>query len=161
LNPDGTVASECKISETAGGFGGVLAPNDSFGISVALLGDLNGDGNDELAVGAYEDSDGGSGQGAVWILFLEGDTTPPTLSCPAVVSAIDSKSGPFGDFVFFNVTASDDQDPAPSVVCAPSSGSFFPRGTTIVTCTATDACGNQSVCMFPVVVMPTIRERRL
>ena len=43
----------------------------------------------------------------------------------------------------------------------PSSGSFFLRGTTMVTCTATDAPGNQSVCAFPVVVMPTILERRL
>ena len=34
-------------------------------------------------------------------------------------------------------------------------------GTTIVTCTATDASGNQSQCTFPVIVRPTIREHRL
>ena len=57
-----------------------------------------------------------------------------------------------GEVVTFTVTASDCQDPAPGVVCVPPSGSFFPRGTTPVTCTATDASGNQAVSQFPVVV---------
>ena len=74
LNPDGTVASEQKIGKTAGGFGGVLRPGDYFGTSVAALGDLNGDGVGDLAVGT-DDSDGGSFQGSVWILFLNSDGT--------------------------------------------------------------------------------------
>ncbi len=75
LNSDGTVSSEQKISETTGGFGGVLDPLDSFGFSVAALGDLDGGGIVDLAVGAPRDDDGGglfSDRGAVWILFLEG-----------------------------------------------------------------------------------------
>jgi hypothetical protein len=46
-------------------------------------------------------------------------------------------------------------------VCVPPSGSFFPRGTTLVNCTATDATGNQSNCQFPVTVgfKATQRER--
>ncbi len=75
LNADGTVASEQKISETEGGFGGILELSDFFGISVAALGDLDGDGNEDLAVGSYQDDDGGSEQGAVWILFLDADGT--------------------------------------------------------------------------------------
>jgi tetratricopeptide (TPR) repeat protein len=75
LNADGTVASERKISETAGGFGGVLDPGDAFGISVAALGDLDGDGVGDLAVGASDDDDGGTDQGTVWILFLNADGT--------------------------------------------------------------------------------------
>ena len=75
LSPDGTVASRRKISETAGGFGGVLERNDWFGASVAALGDLDGDGTGDLAVGAIFDDDGGSDQGAVWILFLNPDGT--------------------------------------------------------------------------------------
>jgi hypothetical protein len=47
----------------------------------------------------------------------------------------------------------------PSVACVPSSGSFFPRGTTLVTCTATDACGNQSAGQFPVTVQIKARRR--
>jgi len=31
----------------------------------------------------------------------------------------------------------------------------------MVTCTATDASGNQSMCTFPVVVQPTVQKHRL
>ncbi len=75
LNSDGTVKGHQKISDTAGGFTGVLDNNDAFGISVANLGDLDGDGVTDLAVGAYRDDDGGSDKGAVWILFLNSDGT--------------------------------------------------------------------------------------
>ena len=74
LNSDGTVKSEQKISETAGGFGGLLDPTDWFG-TVASLGDLDGDGYCDLAVGAVQDDDGGSDHGAVWILFLNPNGT--------------------------------------------------------------------------------------
>ncbi len=74
LNPDGTVKDEQKISDTAGGFGGRLG-QDSFGISVGSLGDLDADGNTDIAVGAYLDNDGGFHQGALWILFLNADGT--------------------------------------------------------------------------------------
>ena len=66
-----------------------------------------------------------------------------------------------GETVFFDVWTTDDQDPSPLVTCAPPSGSYFPRGSTLVTCTATDASGNRSVCTFWVTVLPTIRVRRL
>jgi len=160
LNPDGTVAYELKISEGHGGFGVLgLDPSDFFGVSVAALGDLDGDGIVDLAVGAHGDDDGNNEQGAVWILHLEGpDTTPPTIACPGVVSRIDRKTSPPGEVVFFSATATDDVDPAPAVISVPPSGSFFPRGTSLVTCTATDASGNQSVCTFTVVVTPPIRR---
>jgi hypothetical protein len=41
------------------------------------------------------------------------------------------------------------------VVCTPASGSFFSKGTTTVTCTATDACGNATSCSFDVTVNDT------
>jgi hypothetical protein len=72
LDPDGSVKSHRKISQTKGGFGGVLNDADWFGYSLAPLGDLDGDGVVDLAVGAVNDRDGGSGnRGAVWVLFLE------------------------------------------------------------------------------------------
>jgi hypothetical protein len=86
------------------------------------------------------------------------DTTPPSLSCPSSVFARDRKAAP-GELVTFTVTAIDDTDPAPTVVCVPPSGSLFLPGTTLVTCTATDAAGNQSTCTFPVTVEPTARRR--
>jgi len=75
LNHDGTVASETKVSATAGGFGGSLDSFDWFGHSLAALGDLDGDGTGDLAVGAFGDDDGDESQGAVWILFLNSDGT--------------------------------------------------------------------------------------
>ena len=72
LNADGTVKGYQKISDVRGGFEGELDRNDSFGESTASLGDLNGDGSLELAVGALRDDDGGEDRGAVWILSLDG-----------------------------------------------------------------------------------------
>jgi hypothetical protein len=74
LNTDGTVKSHQKISDTEGDF---LDNADWFGISVASLGDLDGNGVDELGVGALFDDDGGTNTGAVWILFLDGVVTCP------------------------------------------------------------------------------------
>ncbi len=72
---NGTVKSHQKISDTKGGFTGILDDEDSFGFSVASLGDLDGDGVGDLAVGAYEDDDGGGNRGAVWVLFLNRNGT--------------------------------------------------------------------------------------
>jgi hypothetical protein len=58
----------------------------------------------------------------------------------------------------FTVTATDEEDYAPSLVCVPPSGSHFPRGTTLVTCTATDFSGNQATCRFPVTVGAHFRD---
>lgn len=73
MEADGTVRDEQKISDTAGGFGGELGESGGFGISVSLLGDLDGDGRPELAIGAHGDDDGGINFGAVWIVSLSSD----------------------------------------------------------------------------------------
>ncbi|HEX6883695.1 MAG TPA: integrin alpha [Planctomycetota bacterium] len=75
LNRDGTVRQHQKISSTQGGFTGVLRSNDEFGRSVVMLGDLDGDGLKELAVGAPLDSTSGAKMGAIWILSLRPDGT--------------------------------------------------------------------------------------
>ena len=54
---------------------GTLDPFDIFGEAVAGLGDLDGDGIRDLAVGMRGDDDGGSARGAVWVLFLNTDGT--------------------------------------------------------------------------------------
>jgi len=75
LNTDGTVRATQRISDTAGGFTGVLDDVDLFGQAVAGPGDLDGDGTPDLAVSATLDDDGGDARGAVWVLFLNADGT--------------------------------------------------------------------------------------
>jgi hypothetical protein len=71
----GSVIRSQLIGESMGGFGGSLGANDNFASSLAALGDLNGDGVGDLAVGASWTKDGGRLRGAVWILFLNRDGT--------------------------------------------------------------------------------------
>jgi hypothetical protein len=87
------------------------------------------------------------------------DTKPPTLSCPSSVFVLERFGSSPGEVVNYSATASDETDPAPTVVCTPPSGSVFPVGTTIVTCTATDSCGNESTRQFPVTVASKARRR--
>ncbi len=75
LNSNGTVKRTAKISSLSGGFVGPLRNTDEFGRALAPLGDLDGDGVLDLAVGAPTDSTGGTRRGAVWILFLNPDGT--------------------------------------------------------------------------------------
>jgi len=64
--------STVTISSESGGFGSGLEDNDKFGgREVAMLGDIDGDGTLEMAVGAFT-SDGG--KGAIWILSLDCNT---------------------------------------------------------------------------------------
>jgi HYR domain len=62
-----------------------------------------------------------------------------------------------GAVVAYTVTALDNCDPNPSLVCVPPSGSLFPIGTTPVTCSVIDDCGNTNSCAFNVTVTPTNR----
>ncbi|MCP3939745.1 MAG: hypothetical protein GY708_30760, partial [Actinomycetia bacterium] len=75
LNADGTVKAEQKISSIAGGLTGPLGSADRFGTSVAGVGDLDGDGIIDIAVGALYDDGGGSDRGAAYVLFLNADGT--------------------------------------------------------------------------------------
>ena len=72
---EGQVEAHQKISSTEGNFTGTLDQDDRFGFSVASLGDLDGDGVADLAVGVPHDDDGGTDRGAVWVLFLNADGT--------------------------------------------------------------------------------------
>lgn len=60
-----------KINESVGGFIGNLDNDDSWAIAIDNIGDLDGNGVNDLAVGAYADDDGGYNRGAVWILFMD------------------------------------------------------------------------------------------
>jgi len=77
MNKNGTVSSNVKISDGLGGFNpDDLDAGDKFGYSFANIGDLDGDGVQDLAVGADGDEtdtgwwDEEEGEGAVYILFM-------------------------------------------------------------------------------------------
>ena len=83
------------------------------------------------------------------------DTTPPAIATPPNKQA--QATSPAGAVVMFALPAAPDiVDPSPVVVCAPPSGSTFPLGVTVVTCTATDASGNDASSTFTVTVVDTI-----
>ena len=75
MNNNGTVFAQQKISFNIGGFSGNLENGDHFGTAIANMGDLDGDGVNDLAVGTPGANDGGIDRGAVWILFLNSNGT--------------------------------------------------------------------------------------
>jgi Tol biopolymer transport system component len=81
------------------------------------------------------------------------DVTAPALTLPGSVTA--EATGPDGAAVTYAVSASDDTDPDPVVDCTPASGAGFGRGTTTVSCTATDDTGNTATGSFTVTVADT------
>ncbi len=116
----------------------------------------DGGGSKLYAGGSFTNAfDSGDGFLARWGCWA--DTTAPELSCPGSVIVADEPLGPPGTIVTFSVTAQDDYDLDPDVVSVPPSGSVFPRGATLVTCTATDTAGNRSACQFTVTVVPKVR----
>ena len=79
---------------------------------------------------------------------LAPDALPPVLQCPP--NRVVEADRPCGASVDFTVTAVDGCDATPTILCTPASGSLFPRGDTIVLCTALDAAGNLAECSFVV-----------
>lgn len=94
-----------KISSTWGQFPGPLADGDRFGSAICSLGDLDGDGVVDLAVGAPGDDGGGTERGAVWILFLR---TPggPVKSAVKIDETIGGFTGGLVDHAAFGTSVS-------------------------------------------------------
>jgi len=78
------------------------------------------------------------------------DNQPPTITCPSNI-VTNTAPGQCAQVVTFSASASDNC-PGVTTICTPPSGSTFPKGTTPVSCTATDASGNTATCSFNVTV---------
>jgi hypothetical protein len=82
------------------------------------------------------------------------DTQPPTITAPNITKSNDP--GQPGAVVSYPAPAVTDNVPGVgSPTCSPASGSFFPLGTTTVTCTVADAAGNSASATFTVTVNDT------
>lgn len=95
-------------------------------------------------------SAGGTSSGSVTI---RRDTTSPQLALPADITV--EATGPSGATVTYAASASDNLDSSPVLGCSPASGSVFPLGTTVVTCTALDDADNPSLGSFRVTMVDT------
>jgi len=78
------------------------------------------------------------------------DTTPPALTLPGPITVDADATGTA--VVTFVATATDAVTNPITPTCTPASGTAFPIGTTIVTCTAEDAAKNPSSDTFKVTV---------
>jgi hypothetical protein len=83
------------------------------------------------------------------------DTTPPAFAAAPDLTA--EATGPAGAAVAYPVPAAVDVVDGPEVpACLPASGSPFPFGTTLVTCSAADSRGNTGSVSFAVTVVDTL-----
>jgi hypothetical protein len=80
---DGDVTSTVEINSSTTN-GPSLANSDNFGTSVANIGDLNGDGVNNLVVGA----DGDANSGAVNILYMVGIS--PVIAPTSLTASVNS-----------------------------------------------------------------------
>jgi hypothetical protein len=82
------------------------------------------------------------------------DTQPPSITCPANVTAVTDQDCAAAACLVVNYPPPTATDNCPGVTtaCVPPSGSCLPTGVTTVTCTATDAAGNTATCSFTVTV---------
>jgi HYR domain len=81
------------------------------------------------------------------------DTQPPSITCPSDITTRVPVGSACTVITYTTPTATDNCPLGPSpVACTPPSGSCFARGTTTVTCTATDGTGNTASCSFRVTV---------
>jgi Ca2+-binding RTX toxin-like protein len=85
--------------------------NDSAGFSVSSAGDVNGDGYDDVLIGAYNADTNGSNAGATYVVFGASSFNPNlALSALNGVSGFQISGEAGGDFSGFSVSSAGDVD---------------------------------------------------
>ncbi len=74
MNRDGSIKSTVKLTGATAN-GATLADSDSYGSGVGVVGDIDGDGIQDIGVGAISDHSVGTDRGAVYIHFMNRDGT--------------------------------------------------------------------------------------
>jgi hypothetical protein len=80
--------------------------------------------------------------------------SPPAITCPANI-VTNAPHGQTSVVVNYPAPSASDNCSGVTTNSSPPSGSAFPLGTTVVTCTATNSSGNTNSCTFTVTVNPT------
>jgi hypothetical protein len=150
-----TVNADAGLCSASGVALGVpLSTNDNCGVSTVV-----NDGSEPYPVGTnavvwtVTDIHGNSSSCTQQVIVTGTDTERPVPSCPGDIT-VSAAPGQCTSNVSFLATFTDNCVGG-SIVCVPGSGFSFPKGTTNVVCTATDASGNSSNCSFTVTVNDT------
>ncbi|WP_363321613.1 FG-GAP-like repeat-containing protein, partial [Polycladomyces subterraneus] len=135
-----------NVSILIGNGNGTFQPAVTFSVGSAPIGltsaDFNGDGRSDLATANFNSNN-------VTVLI---NNCVPVPTCPSNIT-VRNDPGQCGAVVNYPTPTSN--CPGVTVTCSPPSGSFFPVGTTTVTCTASDGTGNTESCAFTVTVQDT------
>jgi len=136
LNRNGTVQSHELIRSGSDNFT-TIRKNANLGQAVTFLGDLDGDGINDIATSADGDLDcatcsnnKGVMTGAVYVLFLQGSAPPGSNQAP-VLTNINNQTVTEGNLLTIPVMATDGDGPTPlrlSVTGAPADSSFTDFG---------------------------------
>jgi len=103
-------------------------------------------------------NDGAGNSTTISVTFTVVDTTPPTILCPASITNVSTEPGICAAHVNVGTaTATDNCDNNPTITATRSDSqpltADYPRGTTTITWTATDASGNHSSCQQTITVV--------
>jgi len=154
INCPAAITVQCAADVPAVNISSVVASDNCPGVVVTWEGDVISNQtctNKYVITRTYKATDAVGNSSSCTQTITVNDNTAPVVICPANIT-LDNTAGQCGTNVSFTATATDNCVGAVAITYSPASGSFFAVGTTPVTVTATDVCGNSSTCTFNVVV---------
>ena len=171
MNSNGSVDSNVKISDGLAGFNpDGLSSSERSGDAIANIGDLDGDGVQDLAFSSMTDENLVSSEGAIYVLFMGpfSDTIAPSISFAATSTSTGNYSQ---TSITTNITATDDNLDTVTVYLYNSTGivnttttndsisltySNLPDGTYFTNATANDTSDNNASTETRTIILDTI-----
>ena len=148
------VTVDCAGAIPAPNTASVTATDNCPGVTVAHVSDVISAqtcANRYTITRTYRATDAAGNTATCTQVITVDDQKAPVITCPANITAT-TLAGSCTAVVNFTVTATDNCSGPVTITSSPASGTVFPIGTTTVTSTAVDACGNTSTCTFTVTV---------